>query len=80
MTRTARRPIPDGKVSRAEALGFGLALACSAVAVFALAVNVAAAALLAFAIFIYIAVYTVCRSGGRLRTLSSVVPRALFHR
>jgi hypothetical protein len=48
MTRTARRPIPDGKVSRAEALGFGLALACSAVAVLALARNVTAAALLAF--------------------------------
>src|SRR5690242_16831074 len=59
MTRTARRPIPDGKVSRAEALGFGLALACSAIAVLALARNVAAAALLAFAIFIYIVVYTV---------------------
>src|SRR4051794_33200473 len=45
MTRTAGRPIPDGKVSRAAALGFGLALACSAVAVLALTVNVAAAAL-----------------------------------
>src|ERR1700719_1228725 len=59
MTRTARRPIPDGKVSRAEALGFGLALACGAVAVLALALNVAAAALLAFTIFVYIAVYTI---------------------
>ena len=59
MTRTARRPIPDGKVSRAEALGFGLVLACSAVAVLALALNVAAAALLGFAIFFYIAVYTI---------------------
>ena len=59
MTRTARRPIPDGKVSRAEALGFGLVLACGAVAVLALALNVAAAALLAFAIFFYIAVYTI---------------------
>jgi heme o synthase len=59
MTRTAKRPIPDGKVTRAEALGFGLALACSAVAVLALALNVVAAALLAFAIFVYIAVYTV---------------------
>jgi protoheme IX farnesyltransferase len=39
MTRTARRPIPDGKVSRAEALGFGLALACSAVALLAVARN-----------------------------------------
>ena len=59
MTRTARRPIPGGKVSRAEARGFGLALACGAVAVLALALNPAAAALLAFAIFVYIVVYTI---------------------
>lgn len=59
MTRTARRPIPDGKVSRAEALGFGLALACTAVAGLALALNVTAAALLAFTIFFYIVVYTI---------------------
>ena len=59
MTRTARRPIPDGKVSRPEAVGFGLALACGAVAVLALALNVAAAALLALAIFVYIVVYTI---------------------
>jgi heme o synthase len=59
MTRTARRPIPNGTISRAEALAFGLVLACSAVAVLALALNVTAAALLAFAIFFYVAVYTV---------------------
>jgi protoheme IX farnesyltransferase len=59
MTRTARRPIPDGKVSRAEALGFGLALAGTAVAVLAVALNVMAAALLAFTIFFYIVVYTI---------------------
>ena len=59
MTRTARRPIPDGKVSRPEAFGFGLVLACGAVAVLALALNVVAAALLALAIFVYIAVYTI---------------------
>jgi heme o synthase len=58
MTRTARRPIPRGKISRAEALAFGLILACSAVAVLALALNVKAAALLAFAIFFYVVVYT----------------------
>src|SRR5215216_6564447 len=58
MTRTARRPLPRGKISRAEALAFGLVLACSAVTVLALAVNVEAAALLAFAIFFYVAVYT----------------------
>jgi protoheme IX farnesyltransferase len=59
MARTARRPIPRGKISRAEALAFGLVLACSAVAVLALALNVKAAALLAFTIFFYVVVYTV---------------------
>jgi protoheme IX farnesyltransferase len=59
MTRTSRRPIPDGKVSRSEALGFGLALACGAVVVLAMALNIASAALLAFAIFFYVVVYTI---------------------
>jgi protoheme IX farnesyltransferase len=58
MSRTARRPIPRGRISRPEALTFGLVLACSAVAVLALAINVKAAALLAFTIFFYAAVYT----------------------
>jgi len=59
MTRTAGRPIPRGRISRAEALAFGLVLACSAVAVLGIATNVKAAALLAFAIFFYAVVYTV---------------------
>ena len=58
MARTARRPIPRGEISRAEALVFGLLLACSAVATLALALNIKAAALLAFAIFFYVVVYT----------------------
>ena len=58
MTRTARRPIPRGTVSRSEALVFGLILACGAVAVLAFAANLTAAALLAFAIFFYVVVYT----------------------
>jgi protoheme IX farnesyltransferase len=58
MTRTARRPIPSGTISRAEALAFGLVLACGAVAVLALALNVKAAALLAFTVFFYVVVYT----------------------
>jgi protoheme IX farnesyltransferase len=58
MTRTARRPIPLGKVSRTEALSFGLILAGGAVAVLGLALNLKAAALLAFTIFFYVVVYT----------------------
>jgi protoheme IX farnesyltransferase len=58
MGRTAMRPIPRGRVTRAEALAFGLVLAASAVAVLGLALNLAAAALLAFTIFFYVVVYT----------------------
>src|SRR3989454_7109070 len=59
MTRTAMRPIPRGRVPRAEALAFGLMLAAGSIAVLGFAVNIAAAALLAFTIFFYVAVYTV---------------------
>jgi heme o synthase len=59
MARTARRPIPRGKISRTEALAFGLVLACGAVAVLAVALNTKAAAMLAFAIFFYVVIYTV---------------------
>jgi protoheme IX farnesyltransferase len=59
MRRTAARPIPRGRVSRAEALVFGLILAAGAVGALALAANVRAAALLGFAIFFYVVVYTV---------------------
>jgi heme o synthase len=59
MPRTAGRPIPLGKISRAEALAFGLVLACSSVATLALALNTLAAVLLAFAICFYVVVYTI---------------------
>ena len=68
MARTAKRPIPRGKVSRVEALAFGLVLAGSAVAVLGLALNVKAAALLAFAIFFYVVVYTIWLSCRRAST------------
>ena len=58
MTRTAKRPIPRGKISRAEALLFGTALAGGAVATLGFALNIVAAALLAFAIVFYVVVYT----------------------
>jgi protoheme IX farnesyltransferase len=58
MARTADRPIPAGRVSRGEALGFGVTLAVGAVAVLGLATNWLAAGLLAFTIFFYVAIYT----------------------
>jgi protoheme IX farnesyltransferase len=58
MARTARRPIPCGRISRGEALAFGLVLAGGAVAALGLALNFVAAALLAFAICFYVVIYT----------------------
>ena len=59
MTRTARRPVPMGRVLPGEALSFGLTLAGFAVVTLGLLVNWLAAALLAFTIFFYVAVYTI---------------------
>jgi protoheme IX farnesyltransferase len=58
MTRTASRPIPAGRVTPGEALGFGMTLAVGSVAVLGLAANWLAAGLLAFTIFFYVAIYT----------------------
>jgi protoheme IX farnesyltransferase len=59
MRRTAARPLPAGRMSPGEALGFGSVLAAGSVVVMALAVNWVAAALLALTIAFYVIVYTV---------------------
>ncbi|MBS1300823.1 heme o synthase [Loktanella sp. SALINAS62] len=58
MRRTAKRPIPDGRVKPGEALGLGLALSGFSVVLLALATNFVAAGLLAFTIFFYAVVYS----------------------
>jgi protoheme IX farnesyltransferase len=58
MARTARRPIPRGRILPGKAFAFGLALAVGSVVVLGLFVNMAAASLLAFTIFFYVVVYT----------------------
>src|SRR5512140_790646 len=58
MTRTARRPLPMGRIQPGEALAFGLTLSAFAVVVLGLLVNILSAALLAFTIFFYVVVYT----------------------
>ena len=59
MARTARRPVPAGKVQAGEALAIGLALSGISVVMLALATNLLAAALLAFTIFFYAVVYSI---------------------
>jgi heme o synthase len=58
MSRTATRPIPMGKISRGDALGFGWTLSVGSVAIMGLFVNLTAAALLAFSIVFYVGIYT----------------------
>lgn len=59
MTRTARRPVPAGRVEAGEALALGLALSGISIVMLWLATNWVAAALLAFTIFFYAVVYSV---------------------
>ena len=58
MTRTARRPVPAGKVRPGEALAFGLTLSGFSVVTLGLLVNWISAGLLAFTIFFYAVIYT----------------------
>ncbi len=59
MKRTARRPVPAGRVEAGEALALGLALSGISIVMLWLATNWVAAALLAFTIFFYAVVYSV---------------------
>ncbi|MEX3014595.1 heme o synthase [Gymnodinialimonas hymeniacidonis] len=58
MKRTAKRPVPAGKVPAGEALTLGLWLSAISVVMLGLATNWVAAGLLAFTIFFYAVVYT----------------------
>lgn len=58
MRRTAKRPVPSGKVEPGEARAIGLALSGLAVMMLGLAANLMAAAFLAFTIFFYAVVYS----------------------
>jgi len=58
MSRTAKRPVPTGRVTPGEALAFGLVLAFLSVMTLGLMANWLAASLLAFTIFFYAVIYT----------------------
>jgi protoheme IX farnesyltransferase len=59
MKRTARRPLPDGRLRRSDARDFGIALSVASVMVMGVAVNWLAAAILALSIVYYAVVYTI---------------------
>jgi len=58
MERTTERPIPAGRVTPGEALGFGLVLSVFSTMTLGVLVNWLAASLLGFTIFFYAVIYT----------------------
>lgn len=59
MKRTAKRPLPAGRMEPGSALAFGVSLAVGSVAMMGLAVNTVAAALLLASILFYVFIYTI---------------------
>ncbi len=59
MKRTARRPLPAGRMDREAALQFGVGLGCFSVLLMGLAVNLLSALILTASILFYAVVYTV---------------------
>src|SRR3954465_7263542 len=70
MTRTRKRPIPDGRILPGEALSFGVTLAVGSVLALGLVANWLAAAFLAFTIFFYVVVYSI---GVKRTTAQNIV-------
>ncbi len=70
MARTKNRPLPAGRMSPGEALGFGVTLAVASVLIMGIAVNIVAALLLAAAIGFYVVIYTI---GLKRRTPQNIV-------
>ncbi|CAM3714040.1 heme o synthase [Litorimonas haliclonae] len=58
MSRTKKRPIPQGKMSPTAALTFGIMISAASVWTLSIAANWLAASLLAFTIFFYLVIYT----------------------
>lgn len=58
MSRTAKRPIPAGRITPSQAYSFGMALSAGSVLMLGVVANWLAAGLLAFTIFFYAVVYS----------------------
>ena len=59
MKRTAKRPLPSGRMNRTDARDFGILLSAASVMIMGLGVNWLAAAILAISIVYYAVVYTI---------------------
>jgi protoheme IX farnesyltransferase len=77
MRRTRHRPLPDGRLSRFDAIAFGAVLAVSGVALLAIAANLLAASLALATLVTYVGVYTPMKRRSPAATLVGAIPGAL---
>ncbi len=77
MRRTRLRPLPDGRVSPAEARIFGVMLSAAGLTLLAFAANIIATLLALATIVVYLIVYTPLKRRSSLATLVGAVPGAL---
>ena len=77
MTRTRHRPIPDGRVTAAEAFWFGLVVTIAGLAYLAIAVNLISAAITALITLTYLLFYTPLKRKSPLCLIVGAVPGAL---
>jgi heme o synthase len=77
MRRTRTRPLPDGRVSSADARIFGAALSLAGLLILALRANWLSAALALATLVVYLVIYTPMKRRTSLSTLVGAVPGAL---
>ena len=77
MRRTARRPLPSGRIGVGEAAAFGWLLGLTGIAYLAAIVGVVTAALAAATLVSYVFIYTPLKRRTTLATLVGAVPGAL---
>jgi len=77
MRRTARRPLPAGRLEPAHALGFGILLSLAGSLYLALEVNRLASVLAAFTLLSYLLLYTPLKRKTPLCTLIGAFPGAV---
>lgn len=77
MNRTAKRPLPAGRLGTAEALVFGIVMAAAGLAVLVFAVNFPSAVVAALILLSYVLAYTPLKKRTTLCTLVGAIPGAL---
>lgn len=77
MRRTRMRPLPDGRVARADAGIFGVVLSALGLAILAVCANLVAASLALVTLVTYLAIYTPMKRRTSMATLVGAIPGAL---